>query len=230
MTQPQSDQPEWSLQGQALDRFLSRCRRTRYGKGAELCRPGDPSGGLQYVVEGSVCIYAVEPDGGEFLLDQVTAGGFLGEIGLFRETGIRKVVIRAKMESDVAEISSDQLLTDMKGILAPDAATILFTVGRQLADRLLTTQRAASDLALLNVKDRIERALVEMSKSTSALPHSEGNLVHISRTELSRRVSCSREVAGRMIKRLAEEGFLDDLGRTLLIYKPLVSKNLVTPS
>jgi CRP/FNR family cyclic AMP-dependent transcriptional regulator len=210
---------KWSIEGQALERFLAHCVISHRPKHFVLCRPGDPSGSLLYLVEGTAAVLALEDGGGELLLDHVHAGDFMGEIGLFKPTGRREVMIRAKTEVVLAEVSCQKLLDDMTGSLAADAPALLYTIGAQLSDRLLSTRRKAGGLALLDVSSRIQRALLDMCKEDLAIETADGCLVRISRRELSHRVGCSREVAGRMIKRLAEREFLEDRGRVLLIHR-----------
>ena len=216
MRRAQSLNPDWSLSNQALDRFLSFCNRSERHKNAVLCRPGDQSGNLIYIIEGTVSVVVKEDDDRELILGEFHSGEFVGEIGVFIPTGPRGVFIRAKNTVKIAEISCEKLHRLMANDLREDAAVLLFAMATQLSRRLLETRRKASGLALLDVETRIRRALWDLYHET---PHDleEGPAVRISRRELASRVGCSREVSGRVIKKLADRGWLTDRGKVLLL-------------
>jgi CRP/FNR family cyclic AMP-dependent transcriptional regulator len=50
------------------------------------------------------------------------------------------------------------------------------------------------------------------------MKHPEGIQIRVTRQEISRMVGCSREMAGRVLKDLQEEGFIWAHGKTLIIY------------
>jgi CRP/FNR family cyclic AMP-dependent transcriptional regulator len=50
------------------------------------------------------------------------------------------------------------------------------------------------------------------------MTHPEGMQIKVSRQELSRLVGCSREMAGRVLKVLEEQGLLKATGKTIVVY------------
>jgi CRP/FNR family cyclic AMP-dependent transcriptional regulator len=50
------------------------------------------------------------------------------------------------------------------------------------------------------------------------MTHPEGPQLKVSRQELSRLVGCSREMAGRVLKVLEEQGLLTARGKTMVVY------------
>ena len=50
------------------------------------------------------------------------------------------------------------------------------------------------------------------------MSHPQGTQLRISRQELSRIVGCSREMAGRVLKKLEEDGKLHARGKTIVLY------------
>jgi CRP/FNR family cyclic AMP-dependent transcriptional regulator len=50
------------------------------------------------------------------------------------------------------------------------------------------------------------------------MTHPEGMQIKVSRQELSRLVGCSREMAGRVLKVLEEQGLLRATGKTIVVY------------
>src|SRR5690606_36287890 len=88
----------------------------------------------------------------------------------------------------------------------------------QLSRRLLTTSRKASRLAFLDVTDRIVRTLHDLSREPDAMTHPQGTQLRVSRQELARLVGCSREMAGRVLKKLQADGQLHARGKTVVVY------------
>ena len=50
------------------------------------------------------------------------------------------------------------------------------------------------------------------------MTHPEGMQIKVSRQELSRLVGCSREMAGRVLKGLEEQGHLRATGKTIVVF------------
>jgi CRP/FNR family cyclic AMP-dependent transcriptional regulator len=64
------------------------------------------------------------------------------------------------------------------------------------------------------------------------MTHPEGMQIKVSRQELSRLVGCSREMAGRVLKVLEEQGLLRATGKTIVVFnaRPKVkTRPLIVP-
>ena len=201
-----------------IERFLAHCHRRRYPPRTEVFRPGDPAGTLYYVVSGSVSIITEEDDGRELVLGYFGPGEFVGEMGLFIESDSREVILRTRAACELAEISYERLQQLILGSLAADAPRLLYSIGVQLSRRLLTTSRKASRLAFLDVTDRIVRTLHDLAREPDAMTHPQGTQLRVSRQELARLVGCSREMAGRVLKKLQADGLLHARGKTVVVY------------
>lgn len=202
----------------AIDRFLAHCHRRRYPSRTDVFRPGDPAGTLYYMVSGSTSIITEESDGRELVLGYFGVGEFVGEMGLFIESDRREVILRTRVPCELAEISYERMYELFEGSLAADAHRLLWAIGAQLSRRLLDTSRKAGRLAFLDVTDRIIRTLHDLAREPEAMTHPEGTQLRISRQEISRLVGCSREMAGRVLKKLQEEGKLHARGKTIVLY------------
>ena len=208
-----------SPDGPTIERFLQYTQRRRYPSRADIFRPGDAAGTLYYVIDGSVSILAEEDDNRELILGYFGPGEFVGEMGLFGSTSQqREVTLRTRSTCELAEIGCEQLLQLMAGPLAPDAPRLLYGIANQLARRLRDTSRKASRLAFLDVTDRITRTLHDLAEEPDAMSHPQGTQLRISRQELARLVGCSREMAGRVLKKLQADGKLHARGKTLVLY------------
>lgn len=202
-----------------IERFLQHAQRRRYPSRADIFRPGDAAGTLYYVIDGSVSILAEEDDHRELILGYFGAGEFVGEMGLFASCAQpREVTLRTRTACELAEIGCEQLMQLLSGPLAADAPRLLYGIGSQLARRLRDTSRKASRLAFLDVTDRITRTLHDLAEEPDAMSHPQGTQLRISRQELARLVGCSREMAGRVLKKLQADGKLHARGKTLVLY------------
>ncbi len=201
-----------------IERFLAHCHRRRYPSRTDIFRPGDPAGTMYYVVDGSVSIIAEEDDDRELVLGYFGAGEFVGEMGMFIQSETRAVILRTRTQCELAEISYDRLQALFEGSLANDATRILYAIGAQLSRRLIDTSRKAGRLAFLDVTDRITRTLHDLCHEPEAMSHPDGTQLRISRQELARIVGCSREMAGRVLKKLQEDGKLHARGKTIVLY------------
>lgn len=206
------------LDNATVERFLAYSHRRRYPTRTDVFRPGDPAGTLYYVISGSVSIIAEEEDDRELVLGYFGPGEFVGEMGLFIESDAREVILRTRATCELAEVSYERLHQLFQGPLAPDAARILYSIGSQISKRLLHTSRKASRLAFLDVSDRIVRTLHDLAEEPESMSHPQGTQLRVSRQELARLVGCSREMAGRVLKKLQVDGVLHARGKTVVLY------------
>lgn len=201
-----------------IDRFLAHSHRRRYPGRTDVFRPGDPAGTLYYVISGSVSIIAEEEEDRELVLGYFGSGEFVGEMGLFIESEKREVILRTRTPCELAEISYERLHQLFLGSLSADAPKLLYAIGSQISKRLLHTSRKASRLAFLDVTDRIVRTLHDLAKEPEAMSHPQGTQLRVSRQEIARLVGCSREMAGRVLKKLQADGILHARGKTIVLY------------
>jgi len=202
---------------QTIDRFIAHCHRRRYPARTDVFHPGDPADTLYYIISGSVSIIATEDNDRELVLGYGGVGEFVGEMGLFVETAHRDVALRTRTVCELAEISYERLQAHM--LAQPDdAARLLYSIGAQISKRLLDTSRKAGRLAFLDVSDRIYRTLFDLAKEPEAMSHPMGTQLRVSRQELARLVGCSREMAGRVLKKLQADGKLHARGKTVVVY------------
>lgn len=201
-----------------IERFLAHCHRRRYPSRADVFRPGDPAGTLYYLISGSLSAMVEEEDGRELVLGYFNAGDFVGETGIFVSAPQREVLLRTRTPCELAEIGVERLHALFAGPLADDCPKILFAIGQQLTKRLLHTSRKASRLAFMDVTNRITNTLADLCEEPDAMTHPQGTQIRVSRQELARIVGCSREMAGRVLKQLEEQGVLHARGKTVVVY------------
>ena len=199
-----------------LDKLLAHCHRRRYTAKSTIIYAGDRCETLFFIVKGSVTILIEDDDGREMIIAYLNAGDFFGEMGLFDKDGVEKersAWVRAKTECEVAELSYAKFreLTEQD----PD---ILYALGSQMAERLRNTTRKVGDLAFLDVTGRVARTLLDLCKQPDAMTHPDGMQIKITRQEIGRIVGCSREMVGRVLKALEEQGLVNVKGTTMVIF------------
>jgi CRP/FNR family cyclic AMP-dependent transcriptional regulator len=202
-----------TLEHKHLDYFLSQCHRRRYPSKTTLIYAGDKSDSLYYIIKGTVSVIIEEDDGREMIMAYLNAGDFFGEMGLFDSLNSRSAWIKTKTECEVAEISYSKFRE-----INQNDARILYFIGEQMATRLRNTTRKVGDLAFLDVTGRVARTLLDLCKQPDAMTHPDGMQIKITRQEIGRIVGCSREMVGRVLKGLEEQGLVSVKGKTMVVY------------
>jgi CRP/FNR family cyclic AMP-dependent transcriptional regulator len=87
-----------------------------------------------------------------------------------------------------------------------------------MADRLNRTTQKVSDLAFLDVTGRAAQTLLELTKQPDAMTHPDGMQIKVTRQEIGRIVGCSREMVGRVLKTLVDQGLVSVKGKTMVVY------------
>ena len=199
-----------------LDKLLAHCHRRRYAAKSTIIYAGDRCESLFFIIKGSVTILIEDADGREMIISYLNPGDFFGEMGLFEQGSRaqeRSAWVRAKTECEVAEISYAKFRE-----LAQQDPDILYTLGSQMAERLRQTTRKVGDLAFLDVTGRVARTLLDLCKQPAAMTHPDGMQIKITRQEIGRIVGCSREMVGRVLKALEEQGLVNVKGKTMVVF------------
>lgn len=196
-----------------LDTFLAQCHMRRFPARSTIIHAGERGESLFYIVKGSVTVLIEDDDGKEMIVAYLNKGDFFGEMGLFDAEGNRSAWVRAKTECHVAEISHARFRE-----FTERHPEVLFELASQLATRLRTTTRKVGDLAFLDVTGRVARALLDLCRQPDAMTHPDGMQIRITRQEIGRIVGCSREMVGRVLKTLEEQGLVHVKGKTMVVF------------
>ena len=203
------------LEHKHLDFFLSQCHRRRYPNKTTLIYAGDKSDSLYYIIKGSVSVIIEDDDGREMIMAYLNTGDFFGEMGLFDDIPSRSAWVKTKTECEVAEISYQKFKE-----IALEDTRILYFIGEQMASRLRNTTRKVGDLAFLDVTGRVAGTLLDLCKQPDAMTHPDGMQIKITRQEIGRIVGCSREMVGRVLKSLEDQGLVNVKGKTMVVLGP----------
>jgi len=195
------------------ERLLAHCHRRRYPGKSVIIYEGDAPDVLYYILEGSVTVLIEDEEGREIVLAYLNPGEFFGEMGLFDKEEGRSAWVRTRSECEIAEISFSRFRQ-----LAKEDPDILFLLASQMAFRLRKTSQKVGHLAFMDVTGRIARTLLDLCKEPDAMTHPDGMQIRITRQEIGRIVGCSREMAGRVLKNMEEQGLISVKGKTIVVF------------
>lgn len=198
-----------------VEDFLRHCNRRAYRAKHVILEEGGDSDFLYLILEGSVSVMLQDENDPEHMMvvSYLNPGDFFGEMGLFgAKEEVRSAMVVARTQCEVAEISYERFHQIRSQF--PD---ILFAVARQMGIRLRQTTRKLKDLAFVDVSGRIAHTLLDLCKQPDAMTHPDGMQIKITRQELGKIVGCSREMAGRVLKNLEEEGLVAVSGKTMVV-------------
>jgi len=126
--------------------------------------------------------------------------------------GTRTAWVKAKTECEVAELGYQKCVE-----MSQNDSSMLYELATQLADRLDKTTQKVGDLAFLDVTGRVARALLDLCNEPDAITHPDGMQIKITRQEIGRIVGCSREMVGRVLKTLEDQGLVSVKGKTMVV-------------
>lgn len=194
--------------------LINNSHRRRYPNKSTIIYAGESSETLYYIIKGSVTVAIEDDDGKEMIVTYLNEGDFFGEMGLFAQNeDSRSAWVRAKSECEVAELSYTKFRE-----LSQQYPDLLYAVGLQMANRLRNTTRKVGNLAFLDVTGRVAHTLLELCKEPDAMTHPDGMQIKITRQEIGRIVGCSREMVGRVLKDLEDQGLVGVKGKTMVVY------------
>jgi len=198
---------------QSLDKFLEHCHRRQVAAKSTIISADDKPEVLYFILEGSVTVLIEDSEGHEIVLAYLNKGEFFGEMGLFEDQHNRSAWVRAKTNCELAEMSYTKFRQ-----VASEHSDILFAMSSQMASRLRSTSQKVSDLVFIDVSGRIARTLLDLCKEPDAMTHPDGMQIRITRQEIGKIVGCSREMVGRVLKNMEEQGLISAKGKTMVIY------------
>jgi CRP/FNR family cyclic AMP-dependent transcriptional regulator len=195
--------------------FLRFCDVLTFRSRATIFRQGQKSDCLYLVLDGSVSVVVDDKNDPEqeMVVSYLNPGDFFGEMGLFGEE-TRTANLVARTECELARISYERFHQVRNKF--PD---VLYALTIQFGSRLRATTRKLTDLAFVDVAGRIAQTLLDLTQQPDAMTHPDGMQIRVTRQELGKIVGCSREMAGRVLKSLEQEGLVEVSGKTIVVLR-----------
>jgi len=204
--------PMFSDIGENAQRLLAeRAIATTYRKGQLIFQEGEQGDAVYIVVEGTVKISVVSPDGDEMLLTTLTPFDTFGELALL-DGGPRSASAEALQETRVLSISREAFWV----VLEADRKFVekMFMSLGALLRRL--TQRAA-DFVFLDLHGRVAKLLVDLAGDKSQ-PGDEVSLdLQLTQSDLASMVGGSRQSVNQILRSFEDRGYLEISGRHIVL-------------
>ena len=165
------------------------------GKGEIITFEGDPGEALYFVVSGAVKCFKVSIEGKEQILQIVLPGGSFNDVAVF-DGGNSPTSTEAMSLVNCYVIARQ----DMQRILT-DHPKLVSNVVRVLSERIRHLLELVEDLSFRQVISRIARILLEYADGAGPKPK-------LTQQEMAALAGTAREVVGRSLKTLQEEGLI----------------------
>jgi CRP-like cAMP-binding protein len=189
------------LPTEILDALAAAAVERNYDRGQVVFIEGEPCTGLFIVASGAVKIFKLSPNGREHILHQMAAGGTFNDVAVL--DGGPNPAGAAAAEDSVLWIIDR---ASMRG-LAQTYPALAWALIESIAARARHLVGMVEDLALRSVKARLAKLLLaEAERSAEQGEISRERMV--SQTEMAARLGTVREMVGRALRDLADEGLI----------------------
>ncbi|WGK63336.1 cyclic nucleotide-binding domain-containing protein (plasmid) [Halopseudomonas sp. SMJS2] len=181
----------------------------------QTIKPPSCHGAALYVVEKGTLSYGQHSaPKGVTHFGHLNRGDVFGESGLFSATptASQEIIVTAKTDSTVRYLSHEKAMK-----LCSRHPEMIMELCYKMDKRLQAFTGRIASLTFNDISHRVHQELIELATHTDAATHPEGMLVKISRKELSRLVSCSREVVGKVLASLAALGIISVAGHSIVV-------------
>jgi CRP/FNR family transcriptional regulator, cyclic AMP receptor protein len=170
-----------------------------YPKGAIILSEGDIGDSLYAIGSGKVKVYIGDSDGREIILKLLGPGDFFGELSVIDKRPRSASVIT--IEPSTFRILSERAFEECISRMPSIAKHIM----QGLAHRVRDADRKIGSLGLLDVYGRVARTLEDLAVESNG---KRVVIEKISQQDLANMVGASREMVNRILKDLAERGFI----------------------
>ena len=182
--------------------------RKSYPRASQILGAGDPTDSLYILISGRIKVFMSDLDGKEVILSILEPNEFFGEMGLIDDSP-RSASVVALEPCELICISKP----DFKRCLA-DNFEMAMTVMRGLVKRLREADKQIGSLALMDVFGRVARLLLE---SAEVVGGEKVVTKKLSKQDIARMIGASREMVSRVMKHLAESGYIEVRADSIVI-------------
>ncbi|NCF43394.1 MAG: cyclic nucleotide-binding domain-containing protein [Proteobacteria bacterium] len=199
------------LDEELLVALLQDASVSKFRQRENILHPDEPDDRIHMVLDGVVTLHTYTENGRQIINDYLGRGFFFGESALTQSEGA-DFWANSKGGCAIASIAKERFVA--VGMMHP---MLLKVLADQLIERLRTADHKACDLAFLDVSGRVANALQLLAKGPCAITHPDGMQIRMTRQEIGLIVGCSREMVGRAIKALAEDGVIEVNGKNIVV-------------
>ncbi len=201
-----------NLEQKELDALSSHAVTKTYPKNSVIINEGDRTDSMYVIMSGRVKIVLTDENQKEVIIDIQHPGDYFGELALLDEAP-RSASVKTMENSTFLIISKHQLQKCLR-----EHPEIGIGLIRGLAQRLRATTGNVKSLALLDVYGRIARTLLQLANEEDGRQVISDKLTH---QDLANMVGASREMVSRIMKDLADGGYIKTDGKKITIKEKL---------
>jgi CRP/FNR family cyclic AMP-dependent transcriptional regulator len=192
-----------TLDDATLGVVAMRMRRVHYRPGEQIVREGEQTGGIFFVERGRVRLACTAADGREQVLAMLRPGASFNVIAAF-DGQPNPATARAMSIVQCVVLPAEALRT-----LIYQYPGLGLAVLHDMAGQLRGLVVLVEDLAFRSVRERLARQLLQ---------DADDGCAEATQQELAERAGTVREIAGRALRRLAEEGLVRlERGRVIVL-------------
>jgi len=186
-----------------------------YERGEAIIWAQDECRCVYFILEGQVEVYRHASGGREQMLDRLGAGQCFNLVPVCLGLPENLANVRALKKTRVLAVPA----ADFTRLMETEPRLAL-TVARFLADRLEHMTRLIETLSLYSVRQRLARFLIDQADIMES-----GDEARWTQTDMANRLGTVRDVLGRALRRLADDGALRfERDRILLADRELLEK------
>ncbi|MBM3136610.1 MAG: Crp/Fnr family transcriptional regulator [Chloroflexi bacterium] len=181
-----------------IDRVKAQMTEKSYQRREMVIWQGDPCESVFFVISGEVEIFKLSPAGREQILDRMAAGRWFNLVPALIVDAKNQANVRTLIESRLLSISR----SDFTRLLVEVPAFGL-AVNRYFAQRLAHMTNLVESLSLYTVRQRLAQFLISQADAGGS-----GGTVRWTQSDIANRLGTVRDVLGRALRRMADEGML----------------------
>lgn len=169
------------------------------------------SGDYMYVIrEGQVKVTKLSGDGREKILELLGPGDFFGEMSLLDDAP-RSASVKSLTETHILALSRPDFLKELRR--NPDLG---MAVIQELTRRVRQMDEQASSLSFQRVRERTQGLLVRLAKD-DVIQNGRRVTPPLTHQQIADMIGTSRETVTRIVKRLKDQGWLEQEGKHYLV-------------
>ena len=182
----------------------------RIPRGYTIVEEGLAGDYMYVLLEGEVKVTKLSGDGREKILGLLGPGDFFGEMSLL-DNAVRSANVTSLVETRILALSRSDFLKELRH--SPDLA---MAVIQELTHRVRQMDEQASSLSFQRVKERAQGLLRRLAKHETSVADRQATPV-LTHQQIADMIGTSRETVTRVVKRLKDEGWLEQQGQQYLV-------------
>ena len=194
-----------------LQQFAHRVIVRQYRKNAIIINQDDETDSIYFIFAGKVRVYRDDERGQEITLNILSKGQYFGEFALLSKAP--RVAHVAALEDTVAITATKKVFMKFFG----NSAKVAWKVSEILTNKIRASTLNVSNLALLDVYNRVSKTLLKQASEVDGQLIVEG-LTH---QEIANMIGASREMVSRIMKDMRIGDYLKTEGRKIILLKDL---------